>query len=162
MKRCFLSTLMPLIATILVLCFTVANAEAQSDKAKYAKILKVNFKNTTNSFKLKGVGNVIVKGSSDKDIHCEVHMEGYGSTPEAAKREVDNVQALAAKDGSPKLEVSLRNGRYNENRCKVVSTLYLPSTVSFLHNESFNMEDLLYKAVDKMGDIYASFSKKRK
>ena len=60
---------------ILVLILAVSGATAQQDsRVKYEKTLSYSFPNVNNEFELNGVGKVVLKGSPDQQIRCEVKV----------------------------------------------------------------------------------------
>lgn len=138
---------------ILVLILAVSGASAQQDsRVKYEKTLSYNFRNVNNEFQLNGVGKVVLKGSSDQQIRCEVKVTGYGKTVEDAKARAENVLAEATRQGksTPKLRVYMGQGRYNEHNCKVVTTVYLPPTVVMQHNDDISLMDYVYRVLNKV------------
>ena len=138
---------------ILVLILAVSGASAQQDsRVKYEKTLSYTFRNVNNEFQLNGVGQVLLKGSSDQQIRCEVKVTGYGKTVEDAKARAENVQAEATHQAksTPKLRVYMNQGRYNEHNCKVVTTVYLPPTVVMQHNDDISIMDYVYRVLDKV------------
>ncbi len=138
---------------ILVLILAVSGASAQQDsRVKYEKTLSYNFRNVNNEFQLNGVGKVVIKGSPDQQIRCEVKVTGYGKTVEDAKARAENVLAEATRQGksTPKLRVYMGQGRYNEHNCKVVTTVYLPPTVVMQHNDDVSLMDYVYRVLNKV------------
>lgn len=147
------SIIVPIIATVLMLMLTLLNAKGQSPKSNSftsEKIIQKSFQNTNNEFFLYGVGKVILKNSNSNTIRCEVRITGYGSSAEEAQRYVESVEVeVPANMTNPKMYVNMRHGRYNERHCKVVTTVYLPPTTVLQHNEDMNMEEMLYRLIDK-------------
>lgn len=138
---------------ILVLILAVSGASAQQDsRVKYEKTLSYTFRNVNNEFQLNGVGKVVLKGSPDQQIRCEVKVTGYGKTVEDAKARAENVQAEAThqEKSTPQLRVFMSQGRYNEHNCKVVTTVYLPPTVVMQHNDDISIMDYVYRVLDKV------------
>ena len=138
---------------ILVLILAVSGASAQQDsRVKYEKTLSYNFRNVNNEFQLNGVGKVVIKGSPDQQIRCEVKVTGYGKTVEDAKARAENVLAEATHQAksTPKLRVFMGQGRYNEHNCKVVTTVYLPPTVVMQHNDDVSLMDYVYRVLNKV------------
>lgn len=138
---------------ILVLILAVSGASAQQDsRVKYEKTLSYNFRNVNNEFQLNGVGKVVVKGSPDQQIRCEVKVTGYGKTVEDAKARAGSVLAEATNEANstPKLRVFMNQGRYNERNCKVVTTVYLPPTVVMQHNDDVSLMDYVYRVLNKV------------
>lgn len=138
---------------ILVLILAVSGASAQQDsRVKYEKTLSYSFPNVNNEFELNGVGKVVLKGSPDQQIRCEVKVTGYGKTVEDAKARAENVLAEATRQGksTPKLRVYMGQGRYNEHNCKVVTTVYLPPTVVMQHNDDVSLMDYVYRVLNKV------------
>ena len=138
---------------ILVLILAVSGATAQQDsRVKYEKTLSYSFPNVNNEFELNGVGKVVLKGSPDQQIRCEVKVTGYGKTVEDAKARAENVLAEATRQGksTPRLRVFMSQGRYNEHNCKVVTTVYLPPTVVMQHNDDVSLMDYVYRVLNKV------------
>lgn len=138
---------------ILVLILAVSGASAQQDsRVKYEKTLSYNFRNVNNEFQLNGVGKVVIKGSPDQQIRCEVKVIGYGKTVEDAKARAGYVLAEAANEANstPRLRVFMSQGRYNEHNCKVVTTVYLPPTVVMQHNDDVSLMDYVYRVLNKV------------
>lgn len=138
---------------ILVLILAVSGASAQQDsRVKYEKTLSYSFRNVNNEFQLNGVGKVVIKGSPDQQIRCEVKVTGYGKTVEEAKARAGYVLAEAANEANstPRLRVFMSQGRYNEHNCKVVTTVYLPPTVVMQHNDDVSLMDYVYRVLNKV------------
>ena len=138
---------------ILVLILAVSGASAQQDsRVKYEKTLSYNFRNVNNEFQLNGVGKVVIKGSPDQQIRCEVKVTGYGKTVEDAKARAGYVLAEAANEANstPRLRVFMSQGRYNEHNCKVVTTVYLPPSVVMQHNDDVSLMDYVYRVLNKV------------
>lgn len=138
---------------ILVLILAVSGASAQQDsRVKYEKTLSYSFRNVNNEFQLNGVGKVVIKGSPDQQIRCEVKVTGYGKTVEDAKARAGYVLAEAANEANstPRLRVFMSQGRYNEHNCKVVTTVYLPPTVVMQHNDDVSLMDYVYRVLNKV------------
>ena len=138
---------------ILVLILAVSGASAQQDsRVKYEKTLSYNFRNVNNEFQLNGVGKVVIKGSPDQQIRCEVKVTGYGKTVEDAKARARYVLAEAVNEANstPRLRVFMSQGRYNEHNCKVVTTVYLPPTVVMQHNDDVSLMDYVYRVLNKV------------
>ena len=138
---------------ILVLILAVSGASAQQDsRVKYEKTLSYNFRNVNNEFQLNGVGKVVIKGSPDQQIRCEVKVTGYGKTVEDAKAQAGYVLAEAVNEANstPRLRVFMSQGRYNEHNCKVVTTVYLPPTVVMQHNDDVSLMDYVYRVLNKV------------
>ena len=166
---------------ILVLILAVSGASAQQDsRVKYEKTLSYNFRNVNNEFQLNGVGKVVIKGSPDQQIRCEVKVTGYGKTVEDAKAIIHNARSITERadkmmggvskigvkpsvdvlysggahrwsaNATPRLRVFMSQGRYNEHNCKVVTTVYLPPTVVMQHNDDVSLMDYVYRVLNKV------------
>ncbi len=140
--------------TLLLTVFFVFGVCAQqnSSPVKYEKTTIYRLQNVNNEFMLNGVGKVIVKGNADNEIRCEVKVTGYGKTVEDAKAHAENVRAEASNEvkATPKLQVSMYQGRYNERVCQVVTTVYLPATVVMQHNDDISIMDYVFRVLDKV------------
>lgn len=137
----------------LALVLAVSGASAQQDsRVKYETTMSYHFRNVNNEFQLNGVGKVVLKGSPDQEIRCEVKVTGYGKTAEDAHARAENVlaEALTQDKSTPKLRVYMNQGRYNEHNCKVVTTVYLPPTVVMQHNDDITIMDIVYKVLNKI------------
>ncbi|MBO4382165.1 MAG: hypothetical protein J5799_04400 [Bacteroidales bacterium] len=137
----------------LALVLAVSGASAQQDsRVKYETTMSYHFRNVNNEFQLNGVGKVVLKGSPDQEIRCEVKVTGYGKTAEDAQARAENVLAevLTQDKSTPKLRVYMNQGRYNEHNCKVVTTVYLPPTVVMQHNDDITIMDIVYKVLNKI------------
>ncbi len=143
----------PVIATFVLIVMSLMSAHGQSERSgvvTHKRQIQHNFKNSTNEFFVEGVGKVIIKGSSNNTIRCEVSIIGYGSTPEEAKLNAENVIIEPAVSGrSPKLLVKMNRGSYKERRCKVITTVYIPPTVMLQHNENVTLEELIDRFISK-------------
>ncbi len=127
------------------------SVSAQSDGVKYEKTIQYSFPNTCNEFNLYGVGKVVLKGSNSDRIRCEVSMTGYGKTMGEARGRVENV---SIEPGNPKekpnMRISMVQGRYNDRKCKIVTTVYLPPTVVFQHNDNIDIVEYVFRVWDKL------------
>lgn len=148
--------ILPLVATVVLLIFSILGVKAQSgnthEKVVFHKTLTYNFNNTCNLFKLNGVGKVIVKHSNSNRIHCQVDIYGIGKVMEVAQENASKVKvtAVGSSTETPMLEVVMRHGRYDSKNCKVETTVYLPSTVSFEHNENITIMDMVSRLIEKI------------
>lgn len=153
-KSFFSSILAPIAFLCVLLLMTIFGLNAQNapkGMVKYERTVSYNLKNYTNEFLLYGVGKVIIKSSNTNDIRCEVSICGYGKTQEEAKAKMENVEVKVLKEANwtPKMYVNMVHGKYSERNCKVVTTVYLPNTVTFQHNEDISVMEYIYRVIDK-------------
>lgn len=150
-KTAFVSILVPIAATIVLMVISMLGLKAQNTTSSYHNKMSYTFENNTNEFYLYGVGQVILKSSSNNVIRCEVSVTGFGKDTEEAKMKADNIEVTSAitNNGTPKLYVNVKHGRYNKRNCEVVTTVYLPNTVTFQHNEDIDLMEFIYRVIDK-------------
>lgn len=150
MKNRFLTSCIA-IGVSMLLMLAGLSVSAQSDGVKYEKTIQYSFPNTCNEFNLYGVGKVVLKGSDSDRIRCEVFMTGYGKTIDEAKGRVENVSVDPSNSkGKPNMRISMIQGHYNDRKCKIVTTVYLPPTVVFQHNENIDIVEYLFRVWDKL------------
>lgn len=139
------------IGVSMLLMLAGLSVSAQSDGVKYEKTIQYSFPNTCNEFNLYGVGKVVLKGSDSDRIHCEVCMTGYGKTMEEAKGRVENVSVDPGNPkGKPNMRISMLQGRYNDRKCKIVTTVYLPPTVVFQHDDNIDIMEYVFRVLNKL------------
>lgn len=150
MKNRFL-TICIAIGVSMLLMLAGLSVNAQSDGVKYEKTIQYSFPNTCNEFNLYGVGKVVLKGSDSDRIRCEVCMTGYGKTMEEAKGRVENVSVDPGNPkGKPNMRISMLQGRYNDRKCKIVTTVYLPPTVVFQHDDNIDIMEYVFRVLNKL------------
>lgn len=147
----FTSIVVPVVATVVLMVLSIFGLKAQSSSYSHTDKMSYSFRNTTNEFRLYGIGEVILKTSNSQTIRCEVSVTGYGNDVEEAKSRAQSVEvsSYSEKNDIPELYVKMKRGRYNKRHCKVVTTVYLPNNVTFQHNEDINLMEFIYRIIDK-------------
>ena len=78
-------------------------------------------------------------------------MTGYGKTMEEAKGRVENVSVDPGNPkGKPNMRISMLQGRYNDRKCKIVTTVYLPPTVVFQHDDNIDIMEYVFRVLNKL------------
>ena len=150
-KSTYTSIVLPVVATVVLMLLSILGLKAQSASYTHTDKMVYSFKNTTNEFHLYGIGQVILKSSDSQAIRCEISITGHGKDVNEAKNSAKGVEVSWYPENyaTPKLYVKMKHGRYNERNCKVVTTVYLPNTVTFQHNEDINVMEFIYRIIDK-------------
>lgn len=138
----------------LFLCSAWGIAMAQSPKdVKVVRAETFTLKNTNNEFDLRAVGKVIVRECQGDVIRCEVRITGYGESKTQATERTQNIVATSIAgypNSTPCVVVEMQRGFYSPKKCEVVTTVYVPATVTCQVNDNSNMLDLLKRAAEKM------------
>lgn len=145
-----------IITIALLLCslmgFEVAQAQSNAPH-KYVRTETLTFKNTNNEFVANAIGKVVLKESKTKSIKCEVKITGYGKNEEDAKSNAENIVVTSIKGETsitPQITVNVESGLYLKRRCEVVTTIFVPSSVSVLHNDNVGLMEFMKRMVEKM------------
>ena len=148
-----------IITIALLICsllgFGVVQAQSNAPH-KYVRSETYTFKNTNNEFWANVIGKVILKESKSNSIKCEIKITGYGKTEEEAKANADNIIIISEKKGATKssgpadITVNVASGLYLKRRCEVVTTIFVPSSVSVQHTDNLRLMDLMKRMIEKM------------
>lgn len=145
-----------IITIALLLCslmgFEVAQAQSNAPH-KYVRTETLTFKNTNNEFVANAIGKVVLKESKTQSIKCEVKITGYGKNEEDAKSNAENIVVTSIKGETsitPQITVNVESGLYLKRRCEVVTTIFVPSSVSVLHNDNVGLMEFMKRMVEKM------------
>lgn len=132
--------------------FEVAQAQSNAPH-KYVRTETLTFKNTNNEFVANAIGKVVLKESKTQSIKCEVKITGYGKNEEDAKANANNIVVTSVKGETtiaPQITVNVASGLYLKRRCEVVTTIFVPSSVSVLHNDNVGLMEFMKRMVEKM------------
>lgn len=145
-----------IITIALLICsllgFGVVQAQSNAPH-KYVRSETYTFKNTNNEFWANVIGKVILKESKSNSIKCEIKITGYGKTEEDAKANADNIVVTYQQGDAfslPELTVNVARGLYLKRRCEVVTTIFVPSSVSVQHTDNLRLMDLMKRMIEKM------------
>lgn len=132
--------------------FEIAQAQTNAPH-QYVRTETHSFKNVGNEFVANAIGKVVLKESKSNSIQCEVKIIGYGKNEEDAKANADNIVVTYQQgDASsfPELTVNVASGLYLKRRCEVVTTIFVPSSVSVQHTDNVGFMELMKRMVEKM------------
>lgn len=148
-----------IITIALIICsllgFGVVQAQSNAPH-KYVRSETYTFKNTNNEFCANVIGKVVLKESKSNSIKCEIKITGYGKTEEEAKANADNIIIIserkdASKSSGPAdITVNVESGLYLKRRCEVVTTIFVPSSVSVQHTDNVGFMEFMKRMVEKI------------